>query len=68
MRNYEKISIFIFMLLFNLVTFAQPGDDTADGDLEGPDAVPLNNKIILFSVLYLYRIAITYAFQHIQSK
>ncbi len=39
------------MLLFNLVTFAQPGDDTADGDLEGPDAVPLNNKIILLAIV-----------------
>lgn len=51
MRNYEKISIFIFMLLFNLITFAQPGDDNADGDLEGPDAVPLNNKIILLAIV-----------------
>ncbi len=39
------------MLLFNLVTFAQPGSDTADGDLEGPDAVPLNNKIILLAIV-----------------
>lgn len=51
MRNYEKISIFIFMLLFNIISFAQPGDNNGTGDLEGPDAVPLNNKIILLAIV-----------------
>jgi hypothetical protein len=53
MKNIAlKLYLSLFCFLFNLVLFAQPGDDNAGGDLEGNDdpAAPINEKIILLLI------------------
>jgi hypothetical protein len=58
-----KLYILGFYILTDFIAFAQPGDNTGDGDLEGedPDTVPVNGKLIylgiagLFFALYTYR-------------
>lgn len=50
MKNIAlKLYLFLFCFLFNLVIFAQPGDENGGGDLEGNDApsAPINEKLIL---------------------
>ena len=53
MKNYQKMSIFLFMLLFDFMTFAQPGDTdgTPDG-LEGEEpAAPINSKLFILALM-----------------
>lgn len=53
MKNYQKISIFLYMLLFDFIAFAQPGDTdgTPDGlDSDEPTA-PINGKLIILAVV-----------------
>jgi hypothetical protein len=65
MKNYEKISIFIYMLLFNVIVFAQPGDDDGFGGLEDDDpaAAPISNKLIVLAL-----IGLTYMFYVIKNR
>lgn len=49
----------IFFLLSNMVMFAVPGDESENGDLEGPEptAAPINNKLfilIIAGILYAF--------------
>ena len=43
----------MFMLLFSIVTFAQTGDDSDTGDLEGEDlpAASINKKLIILAIV-----------------
>jgi hypothetical protein len=58
-----KLYILGFFILTDFIAFAQPGDNTGDGDLEDgdPDPVPINGKLIylgisgLFFAFYTYR-------------
>ncbi len=48
-----KFSIFSFVLLSDFIMYSQtPGDDTAEGDLEGNDAAaaPINSKLIFLAL------------------
>jgi len=51
-NNLFKILIFSFVLLSDFMMYSQPGDDTANGDLEGNDApaAPINGKIIILAL------------------
>lgn len=55
-----KLYILGFLILTDFMAFAQPGDDTVDGDLEDED-LPINGKLIylaiagLFFAIYTYR-------------
>lgn len=55
-----KLYILGFLILTNFIAFAQPGDDTVDGDLEGDD-LPINGKLIYLAIaglifaIYTYR-------------
>ena len=40
MKKLLKISILVFILMSNLVIYAQPGGDTGGGGLEGNDPPP----------------------------
>jgi hypothetical protein len=53
MKNYEKLSLILFMLMFNVLTFAQPGTDDGFGTLEDDDpaAASINNKLILIALI-----------------
>jgi hypothetical protein len=53
MKNYEKLSLVLFMLMFNVITFAQPGTDDGFGTLEDDDpaAASINNKLILIALI-----------------
>jgi hypothetical protein len=53
MKNYEKISIFVFMLLFDFIAFAQPGDtDGTPGGLESDEpAAPINGKLFILALI-----------------
>lgn len=49
----------IFFLVSSTVMFAVPGDESENGDLEGPEptAAPINNKLfilIIAGILYAY--------------
>ncbi|WP_339889507.1 hypothetical protein [uncultured Flavobacterium sp.] len=65
MKNYEKISITVFMLMFNVLAFAQPGDtDGTPGGLDGDEpAAPISNKLIFLALL-----GIAYMFYKIKSS
>jgi hypothetical protein len=55
MKNYKKISLVLFMLMFNVLIFAQtgPGDDDGFGTLEDDDpaAASINKKLILIALI-----------------
>jgi hypothetical protein len=59
-NNLFKLYILGFLILTNFIAFAQPGDDTAGGDLEGDD-LPINGKLIYLGIagllfaIYTYR-------------
>lgn len=57
MRNFIKFSLFLFFLLSDFVTFAQPGDDdnNGGGGLEGndPAPAPINDKLIILVIIGL---------------
>lgn len=66
MKNFFKICLFSFFLLYDFVMFAQPGDDDDNGGgsgLEGTDPAPapINSKLIFLAiagiifVIYKYR-------------
>lgn len=62
-NNLFKLYILVFFVFTDFVAFAQPGDDTVDGDLEGNDPlpVPVNGKLVYLAVagllyaIYAYR-------------
>ena len=53
MKNYEKLSIIVFMLLFDFIALAQPGDtDGTPGGLEGDEpAAPINSKLFILALV-----------------
>lgn len=57
-----KLYVLGFLILTNFIAFAQPGDDTVDGDLEGgdPDPVPVNGKLIYLAIAGLLFAVYTY--------
>lgn len=56
-----KLYILGFLILTNFIAFAQPGDDTVDGDLEGgDDPVPVNGKLIYLGIAGLLFAVYTY--------
>lgn len=62
-NNLFKLYILGFFILTDFMVFAQPGDDTVDGGLEGDDTspVPVNGKLIYLGIagllfaIYTYR-------------
>lgn len=59
MKSIYKFYILTFLLLSDLMLFAQPGDDDGGGGLEGDDtpAAPINGKLIwlaLASILFAF--------------
>ena len=58
-NNLLKLYIIAFFFVGEFYSFAQPGTDNPDGDLEGTDAppTPINAKLI-----YLAIIGIAFAF------
>jgi hypothetical protein len=65
MKNYEKLSLVIFMLMFNILTFAQPGTDDGFGTLEDdePAAASINSKLLLVAL-----IGISYMFYKLKNS
>lgn len=57
-----KLYILGFFILTDFMAFAQPGDDTIDGDLEGDDPapVPVNGKLIYLAIAALIFAAYSY--------
>ncbi|MGV9004861.1 hypothetical protein [Flavobacterium sp.] len=57
MKKFFKIYLLSFFLLSDFIAFAAdaPGDDTANGTLEGEDApaAPINSKLIILLILGL---------------
>ncbi len=56
-----KLYILGFLVLTDFVMFAQPGDDTIDGDLEGEDPLPtpINGKLIWLGIAGLLFVVYT---------
>lgn len=46
----------IFFLLSSMVMFAVPGDESENGDLEGPEptAAPINSKLFILAVAGIF--------------
>jgi hypothetical protein len=65
MKNLYKLYILVFVLLSDLMLFAQPGDDDGSGGLEGEDtpAAPINGKLI-----WLALVGIVFAFYYFNTK
>ena len=52
MKNIYKAYLLSFFLLCDFIAFAQPGDDTIGGDLEGEEpAAPINSKLTILLIL-----------------
>ena len=58
-NNLFKLYILGFLILTNFIAFAQPGDDTAGGDLEDDD-LPINGKLIYLGIAGLLFAVYTY--------
>ena len=65
MKNLYKLYILAFVLLSDLMLFAEPGDDDGSGGLEGEDtpAAPINGKLI-----WLALVGIVFAFYYFNTK
>ena len=65
MKSLYKIYILAFVLLSDVMLFAQPGDDDGTGGLEGNDtpAAPINGKLI-----WLALVGIGFAFYYFNKK
>jgi len=65
MKNLYKLYILAFVLLSDLMLFAQPGDDDGSGGLEGedPPAAPINGKLI-----WLALVGIVFVFYYFNTK
>ena len=52
MKKIVKFYILSFVLLYDFIAFAQPGDDDGGGGLEGgdPQPAPINSKLILLLI------------------
>lgn len=52
MKKLLKFYLLTFVFLSNYVAFAQPGDDTGGGGLEGNDPLPapINSKLFLLAI------------------
>lgn len=61
-NNLFKLYILVFFTLVDFVAFAQPGDDTVDGTLEGGDnpPVPVNAKLVYLGIAGLLFAVYTY--------
>lgn len=64
-NNLFKLYILSFFLLTDFISFAQPGQDNPDGDLEGDDTppAPINGKLILLAIA-----AVLFAFYTLKNK
>ena len=66
MKNLYKLYVLAFILLSDLMLFAQPGDtDGTPGGLEGDDvpAAPINGKLI-----WLALVGIVFVFYYFNTK
>ena len=65
MKNLYKLYILAFVLLSDVMLFAQPGDDDGTGGLEGgdPPAAPINGKLI-----WLALVGIVFVFYYFNTK
>lgn len=65
MKSLYKIYILAFVLLSDIMLFAQPGDDDGGGGLEGEDtpAAPINGKLIWLAIT-----GIVFAFYYFGTK
>jgi len=65
MKNLYKLYILAFVLLSDLMLFAEPGDDDGSGGLEGEDtpAAPINGKLI-----WLALVGIVFVFYYFNTK
>lgn len=62
-NNLLKIYVLTIMLFTDFIMFAQdPGEDTAEGDLEGEDApaAPINGKLIYLAIVGILFVVYTY--------
>lgn len=61
-NNLFKLYFLGFFLLCDFIMFAQPGDDSDDGDLEDDETpeAPINGKIIWLLILAIVYAAYTY--------
>lgn len=52
MEKLLKFYLLSFVLLSDLMTYAQPGDDDGGGGLEGgdPQPAPINGRLILLAI------------------
>ena len=52
MKKLLKFYLLSFILLSDLLIYAQPGDDDGGGGLEGgdPEPAPINSKLILLAI------------------
>jgi hypothetical protein len=55
MKNILKFALLAFIMLYDFVAFAQPGDDDGGGGVEDvdPQPAPINSKLILLLVIGL---------------
>jgi len=62
MRNLYKFYLLAFILLFDFVAFAQPGDDDGGGGLEGsdPQPAPINGKLFFLAITGILFVFYTY--------
>ena len=53
MKKFYKFYLLTFILLTDFMMYAQPGDDTGGGGLEGddPPPAPINSQLILLTIL-----------------
>jgi hypothetical protein len=53
MKNNTKLSLLALLLLSNLMTFAQPGNDQGGGGLEGNDPPPasIDSLIVVIAII-----------------
>ena len=62
MKKLLKFYLLIFALLYNVLAFAQPGDDDGGGGLEGGDPLPapINSKIFLLAIAGVFFVIYTF--------
>ena len=53
MKNSTKLSLLMIALLSNIMMFAQPGNDTGGGGLEGndPPPAPIDSLLIIIALV-----------------
>lgn len=56
-KSVLKLYITLVFLFTNIMVFADPGDESDGGDLEGGEPMPINSKLVvlaLFGVLFAF--------------